>query len=587
MSLLGLTTAELLTGLQQSTVTSTDLVNECLSRVDSFEPLVGAFLQVDRASALARAADIDARCQAGEPVGRLAGLPVSIKDNICARGTRTSCASRMLENFVSPYDAHVIERLQAEDAVLLGRTNLDEFAMGSSCENSALQVTHNPWNLQRTPGGSSGGAAACVAAEMVPLALGSDTGGSIRQPASFCGVVGLKPTYGRVSRYGLVAFASSLDQIGPLSRDVTGAALLLDVIAGHDDRDSTSVDRPALSCTQTLEQPLAGLRIGLVREHFVAGLSAEVERAVREAVRVYESLGAQVREVSLPHSKYCVAVYYIVSSSEASSNLSRYDGVHYGHRAETFTGLIDLYATSRGEAFGDEVKRRIMLGTYALSAGYYDAYYLKALKVRRLIRQDFDAAFEQVDVIVSPAAPAPAFGIGELVNDPLSMYLTDIYTISANLAGLPGISLPCGFSGDGMPIGLQLLAPPFEEERLLRAARMFERETDWHLYTPPLSHGELMSYTPVIGLEVHVQLLTLTKIFCGCANHFNPDQPNTQVCPVCLGLPGALPVMNAEAFQLSLTTALALNCQIAPFTKWDRKQYWYPDSAEGLPDQPV
>jgi aspartyl-tRNA(Asn)/glutamyl-tRNA(Gln) amidotransferase subunit A len=371
--------------------------------------------------------------------------------------------------------------------VLIGKTNMDEFAMGSSTENSAFQVTRNPWDLERTPGGSSGGSAAAVAASMAPLSVGSDTGGSIRQPAGFCGVVGLKPTYGRVSRYGLVAYASSLDQIGPFANDVYGAAVLAEVLSGYDDRDSTSVNVPVPAYSETVEASFEGLRIGIAREHFVEGLDPEVERAVRDALDLYRSLGATLHDISLPHSKYGVAAYYIIAPSEASSNLARYDGVHYGHRAEQFDSMIDMYAASRGEGFGAEVKRRIMLGTYALSAGYYDAYYLKALKVRRLIRNDFDQAFRDVDVIASPVAPTPAFKVGELADDPLAMYLSDIYTINANLSGLPGISIPAGFSSGGLPLGLQLLAPPFEEERLLRTARMFERETDWHKRRPNLN----------------------------------------------------------------------------------------------------
>lgn len=465
--------------------TSVTRVTQALDRIAAANGTIGAFLGVDRDGALAQAAAIDERARRGDPVGPLGGQPVAIKDVLCVRGWTTSCASRMLAGFRPPYDAHVIERLRAADGVLIGRTNMDEFAMGSSCESSAFGVTRNPWDPSRTPGGSSGGSAAAVAAGMVPLSLGSDTGGSIRQPASFCGIVGLKPTYGRVSRYGLIAYASSLDQVGPFATSVSDAAKLLGVIAGHDPRDSTSIARPVPDYLQSIEQPLNGLRIGLVREHFTAGLDSEVEAAVRNAVDVYRRLGASVVELSLPHQKYCVAVYYLVAPSEASSNLSRFDGVHYGHRTAAPADLHDLYASSRGEGFGSEVKRRIMLGTYALSSGYYDAFYKKALQVRRLIREDFDRAFEQVDVIVSPVAPRPAFRIGELIDDPLAMYLNDIYTLSANLAGLPGISIPCGFSGDGLPIGLQLLAPPFEEERLLRAARMHERETDWHLRRPP------------------------------------------------------------------------------------------------------
>lgn len=472
------TTPEILSRLERGELTAADLTRAALLQIDQHNGQINAFLQVAD-DALEQAERIDEKRRRGEPVGKLAGLPVAIKDNICRRNSRTTCASRMLENFIPPYDAHVIECLQAEDAVLLGQTNLDEFAMGSSTETSFFGPTRNPWDTDRTPGGSSGGSAAAVAAGMTPLALGSDTGGSIRQPASFCGIVGLKPTYGRVSRYGLVAFASSLDQIGPMAVDVHGAALLLEVIAGPDRRDSTSVPRSVPAYAQSVNQPLDNLRIGLVREHFAEGLSAEVEGAVREAIGVYESLGAEVEEISLPHSKYAVATYYLIAPSEASSNLARYDGVHYGYRAEKFDNMIDLYAASRGEAFGDEVKRRIMLGTYALSAGYYDAYYLKALQVRRLIREDFDRAFRQVDLIAGPVCPTPAVKLGELIDDPLAMYLLDVYTIGANLAGLPALSLPCGFSAGGLPIGLQLQAPPFEEERLLRAARMYEAATDW------------------------------------------------------------------------------------------------------------
>ncbi len=484
MSLTKFTTNELLQQLSTGALTAGSLVQEALQRIDAVDPGIQAFLHVDRDRALEAAERIDNRRRSGEPLGPLAGLPIAIKDNLCEQGTKTTCASRMLENFVSPYDAHVIERMRAADAILIGRTNLDEFAMGSSCETSAFQTTRNPWDSSRTPGGSSGGSAAAVAAGMTPLAVGSDTGGSIRQPAAFCGCVGLKPTYGRISRYGLVAFASSLDQIGPFAKDVAGAALLLETLAGHDVRDTTSIDAPVPSYFATVEQPLTGLRIGIAREHFTEGLDPEVEQAVQEAIRVYQSLGAETVDVRLPHSKYAVAVYYIVAPSEASSNLARYDGVHYGHRAEQFENMIDMFATTRGEAFGDEVKRRIMLGTYALSAGYYEAYYNQALKVRRLIRQDFDAAFARCDIIASPVTPTPAFKLGEMIQDPLAMYLNDIYTLSANLSGIPAISLPCGFHSQGLPIGLQLLGPTMQEDRLLRAARMYERETDWHKREP-------------------------------------------------------------------------------------------------------
>lgn len=486
MSITELSAGELVTQLRDGGVSSVEVTTAFLDAIDDRDQQVGAFLHVDRDAALKRAASIDAHRAAGSSLGLFAGLPVVVKDVLCTNGMPTTCGSRMLEDFRPPYDAHVIERLLAEDAVILGKANMDEFAMGSSTENSAFQPTRNPWDLERTPGGSSGGSAAAVAAGMAPLSLGTDTGGSIRQPAAFCGVVGMKPTYGRVSRYGLVAFASSLDQVGPMSHDTFGSALLLEAIAGHDRRDSTSVNRPVPSYTQSLEKPLENLRIGIVPEHFAEGLDSEVETAVRNAIDVYKSFGADVVEIALPHAKYAVATYYLIAPSEASSNLARYDGVHYGRRAEKFENMVDMYAVSRGEGFGDEVKRRIMLGTYALSAGYYDAYYLKALKVRRLIREDFDRAFESVDVIASPVTPTPAFKIGELIDDPLAMYLADIYTISGNLAGLPGISIPAGESSTGLPIGLQLLAPPFEEERLLQAAHTFERETDWHTRRPRL-----------------------------------------------------------------------------------------------------
>lgn len=484
MSILGATAGELLQRMERGDVSCVEVTTAHLDAIALRDGKVQAFLNVDWDAAQAQARAVDEKRKRGEKIGKLGGLPVAVKDVICTKGVVTTCSSKMLKNFVPPYDAHVISRLQDEDAVLIGKTNMDEFAMGSSTENSAMQVTRNPWDLERTPGGSSGGSAAAVAAEMAPLSLGSDTGGSIRQPAGFCGVVGMKPTYGRVSRYGLVAYASSLDQIGPFANDVSGAALLLETLAGHDCRDSTSVNAPVPDYSRSVDEPLKGLRIGVAKEHFVSGLNPEVEKAIRAALDVYKSLGAQIKDVSLPHSKYAVAVYYIVAPSEASSNLARYDGVHYGHRAEKFENMIDMYSASRGEGFGSEVKRRIMLGTYALSAGYYDAYYVKALKVRRLIRNDFDAAFRDVDVIASPVTPTPAFKIGELIDDPLAMYLSDIYTISANLAGLPGISIPAGFSSTNLPIGLQLLAPPFEEERLLRTARMFERETEWHKRRP-------------------------------------------------------------------------------------------------------
>jgi aspartyl-tRNA(Asn)/glutamyl-tRNA(Gln) amidotransferase subunit A len=475
------TAIDLVACVSRGEFTSEALTRTYLDSIRQRDPRINAFLHVNEDSALEQARGVDAKYKNGAPLGLLAGLPIAVKDVLCTKGQRTTCGSKILERFIPPYDAHVISKLRQADAVILGKTNMDEFAMGSSTENSAYQVTHNPWDMERIPGGSSGGSAAAVAAGESPVALGTDTGGSIRQPAALCGVVGIKPTYGRVSRFGLVAFGSSLDQVGGFAHDVADAALLLEVIAGHDPRDSTSVDKPVPQYGKTLDEPIQPLTIGVAREHFGAGLDAEVEQAVRAALEVYKQQGATIREISLPHSQYAIAVYYLVATAEASSNLARYDGVHYGHRAANYTDLIDMYSRSRGEAFGAEVKRRIMLGTYALSSGYKDAYYDKALRVRRLIKDDFDRAFAECDVVIGPTTPTPAFKIGEKSNDPLAMYLSDIYTISCNLAGLPGISIPCGFTRGNLPIGLQLLAPPFEEEKLLRIARMHERATDWHM----------------------------------------------------------------------------------------------------------
>jgi aspartyl-tRNA(Asn)/glutamyl-tRNA(Gln) amidotransferase subunit A len=512
MSLHQQSATEHLRSLESGAITSVELTAACLDRISALDGRVGVFLRVDRDRALEQAAEVDARRAGKQPVGRLAGLPIAVKDILCERGQTTTCASRMLKNFRPPYDATVIAKLRAAGAVLVGRTNMDEFAMGGSTENSAFKKTGNPWDLERSPGGSSGGSAAAVAAGMTPAAIGTDTGGSIRQPAGLCGVVGMKPTYGRVSRYGVVAFASSLDQVGPFGKSVEDVALLLETIAGHDSRDSTSLNVPVPAYSQSVNKPLTNLRIGWVREHFGVGLDGEVEKSVRAALDVYESLGASLHELSLPHSKYAVATYYVIAPSEASSNLARYDGVHFGYRTnekEMLAGLaadrkqleaagdkaaldnldsalVRMYRRTRAEGFGPEVKRRIMLGTYALSAGYYDAYYLKALKVRRLIRKDFDQAFEKVDLIAGPITPAPAFKIGEMSDDPLAMYLVDIYTVSANLAGIPGLCLPCGKSKAGLPIGLQLQAPALEEDRLLRGARMFEQATDWYKLRAPL-----------------------------------------------------------------------------------------------------
>lgn len=487
-SLTSLPLSTLIEKLRSAEIRSVELTTAFMDSIADRDAKLGAFVHLDRDVALTQAADADARRDAGESQGPLAGIPVAVKDVLCVKDQPATCASRMLKGFVPPYDATVIAKLKQAGAVLIGRTNMDEFAMGSSGENSAYGPTRNPWDTERIPGGSSSGSAVAVAARMSPLSLGSDTGGSIRQPAGLCGIVGMKPTYGRVSRYGLIAYASSLDQVGPFATDVTGAAMLLEAIAGHDPRDSTSVNKVVPAYSTTVDQPLAGLRIGVPLEHFAEGLAPDVEKAVRAALGVYKSLGAELKDVHLPHSRYAVATYYLIATSEASSNLARYDGVHYGHRAEKFDSLAEMYEASRGEGFGGEVKRRIMLGVFALSAGYADKYYTKALQVRRMIRGDFDAAFREVDVIAGPVTPTAAFRLGEKTSDPLSMYLSDIYTISANLAGLPGMSIPCGFTAEGLPIGLQLQAAPFEEERLFRAARMYERETDWRSRLPPIAH---------------------------------------------------------------------------------------------------
>ncbi|MBL0350039.1 MAG: Asp-tRNA(Asn)/Glu-tRNA(Gln) amidotransferase subunit GatA [Elusimicrobia bacterium] len=481
------TAREIAARVKSKKISAQEVARAFLSRAKAWDKTVKAFLSLDEEKALAQARTVDDRLARGEDPGPLAGVPVAIKDNMCVTGTRTTCASKILENFVANYDATAIARLRESGAVFLGKTNLDEFAMGSSTENSAYFTTKNPWDPTRVPGGSSGGSAAAVAARLTPLALGSDTGGSIRQPAALCGIVGLKPTYGRVSRFGLVAFASSLDQIGPFAWNTADAALLLGVVAGHDPRDSTSVKRPVPDYLARSADSIQGLRIGLPKEYFIDGMDPAVEKAVREAVKTLESLGATVREVSLPHTDAGLSVYYVLAPSEASANLARFDGVRYGHRSAKATNLLEQYELSRDEGFGPEVKRRIMLGTYALSSGYYDAYYLKAQKVRTLITNDFDKVFDQVDLIATPTAPTPAFKAGEKSDDPLQMYLSDVFTISCNLAGIPGLSLPCGFSG-GLPIGLQLLGRPFEEERVLAAARAYEEATSW-VKTPPTPPG--------------------------------------------------------------------------------------------------
>jgi aspartyl-tRNA(Asn)/glutamyl-tRNA(Gln) amidotransferase subunit A len=487
MNLTELSATELRDAIAAGRASAVEATQAYLDEIARLEPQVQAYNEVLADRALERARDKDAQKQAGARLGPLHGVPVAIKDNMCTTYGRTTCSSRILANFKAPYTSSAVARLEAAGAVVIGKTNLDEFAMGSSTENSGFRPTRNPWDTARVPGGSSGGSAAAVAAGLCAAALGSDTGGSIRQPAAFCGVVGLKPTYGRVSRYGLVAYGSSLDQIGPIAHDAADCALLLGAIAGHDPMDSTSLPKDVPDYLEELDRPLPNLRVGLPREYYSDALDSEIHDAIRRAVDLYRSLGAQVAEVSLPHSRidkdadaqlssYAVACYYIVAMAEASSNLARYDGVHYGHRtAAKVDDIIELYSKSRAEGFGTEVKRRIMLGTYTLSAGYYDAYYNKALKVRRLIKNDFDEAFKICDVLLCPTAPTTAFRLGEKTSDPLQMYLADIYTISVNLAGLPGISIPAGLSGAGLPIGMQLIGPVFSEGALLRAARMYEK----------------------------------------------------------------------------------------------------------------
>ena len=473
---------QLAAGLRARRFSSVELVGECLKRIERSQGALNAFITVTAPAALeaARAAD---RALAGGGGGALAGVPIAHKDIFCTRGVRTTCGSRMLDNFVAPYDATVVARLKAAGAITLGKTNMDEFAMGSSTEHSYYGPVRNPWDPRLVPGGSSGGSAAAVAARLVPGATATDTGGSIRQPAALCGVTGIKPTYGRVSRYGMIAFASSLDQGGVLAASAADAALLLREMAGFDPRDSTSVEREVPDYVAALEQPLAGLKIGLLREFFDQGLEPANERCVREALRVFERLGARLTEESLPHLPLSVPVYYVVAPAEASSNLARYDGVRFGYRCERPRDLDDLYRRTRGEGFGAEVKRRIMTGTYVLSAGYYDAYYLKAQRVRSLINADFIGAFRDVDVLMGPTTPTPAFPLGAKTADPITMYLNDIYTIGANLAGLPAISVPCGFVGE-LPVGLQIVGPHFHEARVLAAAHALQRESDWHTRIP-------------------------------------------------------------------------------------------------------
>ncbi len=481
------TAREMRDAVQSGATTAAEVVESHLARIDEVDDKLDAFTQRWNDTARAMAEAVDEKARKGQPLGPLAGVPVALKELLCTRVGKTTCASKMLENFVSPYDATVVKLLQEADAVFLGKVNMDEFAMGSSTENSAIKTTKNPWNLKCVPGGSSGGSAAAVASGECPISLGSDTGGSIRQPACLCGCVGIKPTYGRVSRYGLVAFASSLDQIGPLTRTVEDAAITLDVLCGKDPKDATSADLPAPCFAQKLNGDVRNLRVGLPREYFTEALSPQMREKIEAAVDVYRANGAQIVDISLPCSEYAIAVYYIICTAEASANLARFDGVRYGFRHPEAKTMQDMYVMSKSAAFGPEVRRRIMLGTYVLSSGYYDAYYLKAQKVRALIKKDFDAAFEQCDVIAGPTSPTPSFEFGAKSDNPLEMYLSDIYTISVNLATLPGISVPCGLTDADLPVGIQLMARPFDESTLLSAAHFYEQNRGFDLGQPPIA----------------------------------------------------------------------------------------------------
>lgn len=486
MDLTSLTISELSEKLTKKEISSVEATKAYLDRIEKVDGKIHAFLTVTREEALKSAEEADRRISGGKDKTPLTGIPISVKDIFCTKGIKTTCASKILGNFVPPYDSTVVEKLKSAGAVILGKNNMDEFAMGSSTENSAFGPTRNPWDTERVPGGSSGGSAASVAALECAASVGTDTGGSIRQPASCCGVVGMKPTYGRVSRFGMIAFASSLDQAGPFTRDVRDAAIMLGAIAGHDPRDSTSIDAPVPDYTATLEDGVKGLKIGIPKEYFIEGVDPEVDASVKAALAEFEKQGAVLVPVSLPHTEYAVAVYYLVATAEASSNLARYDGVKYGMRVDETGNLLDMYRKTRDAGFGDEVKRRIMLGTYSLSAGYYDAYYKKASQVRTLIKNDFDSAFASCDVIATPTAPGAAFKFGERVDDPLTMYLSDIFTISCNLAGIPGISVPCGLTALNLPIGLQILGRNLDEATMLRAARSYEKVSGWDRRAPKL-----------------------------------------------------------------------------------------------------
>ncbi len=486
MKLNELTAHEIRELIRKGEVSSEEVTKSVFERIEKVEKKINSFVTLTKEEALREARSVDEKIRKKKKISPLAGVPIAIKDNMCIDGVLTTCSSKILENFRSPYDATVIKRLKANDLVFIGKTNMDEFAMGSSTENSAFEITHNPWDLEAIPGGSSGGSAATIASDEAILALGSDTGGSIRQPASLCGVVGLKPTYGRVSRYGLIAFASSLDQIGPITKDVRDSALLMNVISGYDERDSTSCNYPVPDYTESLISDVKGVKIGVPKEYFVKGMDEEVEKSVKDAIGLLEKLGAKVEEVFLPHTEYALATYCLIVSTEASTDLAYYDGVGYGYRAQS-RNLDEMYQNTREKGFGDEVKRRIMLGTYVFS--HYD-YYLKAQKVRTLVKEDFDKVFEKCDCLITPTSPTPAFKIGEKMDDPLRMYFPDIFTVPANLAGIPGISIPCGFTKKGLPVGLQILAKPFAEETILRVAYSYEQNTGWHRRRPAICDSQ-------------------------------------------------------------------------------------------------
>ncbi|HIT71603.1 MAG TPA: Asp-tRNA(Asn)/Glu-tRNA(Gln) amidotransferase subunit GatA [Candidatus Scatovivens faecipullorum] len=489
MELYEYTVHELIEKLEKGETTSEEITKSYFKRIKEVEPKVKAYVSTLEEEALEKAKKIDEKRKSGEVLSKFAGIPIGIKDNMCIKGTKTTCSSKMLENFVAPYNATVIEKLNSEDLVYLGKLNMDEFAMGSSTEHSAFFITHNPWDLDRVPGGSSGGSAAAVAANMAPWTLGSDTGGSIRQPSSLCGVVGLKPTYGLVSRYGLVAFASSLDQIGPITKDVTDSAMLLNLIVGHDEKDSTSMDIEKKDYTKSLVNNVKGMKIGLPKEYLGEGINEEVKKAVLDVAKKYEEMGAIVEDCSFDVGQYATSVYYIIADAEASSNLGRFDGIRYGYRSEKYDNLKDIYRNSRTEGFGPEVKRRIMVGTYVLSSGYYDAYYKKAQKVRTVIKDAYNKLFEKYDLLLTPTSPTTAFKIGEKTENPLEMYLADICTVPVNIGGLPGMNIPCALDSNGMPIGFQLIAKPFNEEAIFRAAYTYEQNTNFRENKPSFKGG--------------------------------------------------------------------------------------------------